>query len=166
MNRSNYLVFHEAMCKEALALSKRKNHDYSGGEDGRNPFQNFMFVEQLGMEVSTEQGFMVRLADKFKRLGGFIKTGSFQVSDESFRDTCLDVINYICLMAAYVESKEHLNGNKAQGAPSPESGTSCCQDLAEDDCRVQQEKSSGSTCRVHSESDRGEGTRQFATWIV
>lgn len=105
MNREEYLAFHQTMCDAARELSKSKNHDYSGGADGSNPFQNFMFVEHMGVGVTTEQGFMVRLADKFKRLSGFCKTGTFQVSDESFRDTCLDVVNYIVLLAAYMDSK-------------------------------------------------------------
>ena len=110
MTRDGYFKVHAEMCKQALELSMRKNHDYSGGEDGSNPFQNFMFVEAMALGVTTEQGFMVRLADKIKRLSGFCKTGTFQVSDESFEDTCIDVINYVCLLAAYVQSK----GQKAR----------------------------------------------------
>tara|TARA_R100000700_G_C3093757_1_gene93933 strand:- start:259 stop:597 length:339 start_codon:yes stop_codon:yes gene_type:complete len=106
MTREGYFKFHEDLCKEALELSMRKNHDYSGGEDGSNPFQNFMFVEEMGVGVTTEQGFMVRLADKMKRLSGFCKTGTFQVSDESFDDTVKDAINYLALLAAYVKSKK------------------------------------------------------------
>lgn len=105
MTREEYFEFHAKFCREALDLSMQKNHDYSGGEDGSNPFQNFMFVEQLGMSVTAEQGFIVRLADKIKRLAGFCKTGRFEVSDESFRDTAIDVVNYACLLAAYVDSK-------------------------------------------------------------
>ena len=110
MNREQYFAFHAALCERARELSMAKNHDYSGGEDGSNPFQNFMFVEEMGMGVTTEQGFMVRLADKMKRLAGFCKTGTFQVSDESFEDTCVDVINYICLLAAYVGSEGNKRG--------------------------------------------------------
>jgi hypothetical protein len=105
MTREEYFKYHKELCLAALDLSIRKNHDYSGGEDGSNPFQNFMFVEYMGMNVSAEQGFLVRLADKFKRLAGFCKTGEFQVDDESFRDTCVDVINYVCLLSAYMDSK-------------------------------------------------------------
>ena len=82
-----------------------KNHDYSGAEDDRDPFLNFKTVEYLGMGVTTEQGFMVRLADKLRRLSGFVKTGKFKVSDESFRDTVMDAINYLCLLAAYEDAK-------------------------------------------------------------
>ena len=110
MTREQYFEFHKELCVKALKLSIQKNHDYSGGEDGSNPFQNFMFVEHMKMNVSAEQGFLVRLADKFKRLSGFCKTGEFQVSDESFEDTCVDIINYICLLSAYMHSKRKNEG--------------------------------------------------------
>lgn len=108
MNREDYFKFHGDLCREALELSMRKNHDYSGGKDGTHPFQNFQFVEDMNMGVTTEQGFMVRLGDKIKRLSGFCKTGRFEVSDESFRDTCVDVINYICLLAAYMDHQRQI----------------------------------------------------------
>ena len=105
MNREEYFQFHRDICAEALELSIRKNHDYSGGADGTHPFQNFEFAEHMNMGVTTEQGFLVRLGDKIKRLAGFCKTGYFAVDDESFRDTVVDVINYVCLLSAYVEQK-------------------------------------------------------------
>tara|TARA_Y100000588_G_scaffold391724_1_gene501212 strand:+ start:1382 stop:1756 length:375 start_codon:yes stop_codon:yes gene_type:complete len=106
MDREGYREFHTALCKEALDLSMTKNHDYSGGEDGSDPFLNFKTVEFLGIGVSTEQGFMVRLADKLRRMSGFVKTGEFKVSDESFRDTVIDAINYLCLLSAYKAAKD------------------------------------------------------------
>ena len=109
MTREGYRKFHAKLCEDALKLSMTKNHDYSGGDDGRDPFLNFKTVEYLGIGVTTEQGFMVRLADKIRRLCGFIKTGEFKVSDESFRDTIMDSVNYLCLLAAYKEAKESEN---------------------------------------------------------
>lgn len=106
MDRDGYRQFHVEICDDARHLSMTKNHDYSGGEDGSDPFLNFKTVELLGIGVTTEQGFMVRLADKIRRLSGFVKTGEFKVSDESFRDTVMDAINYLCLLAAYKEAKE------------------------------------------------------------
>tara|TARA_B100000749_G_scaffold273571_1_gene256697 strand:+ start:2616 stop:2990 length:375 start_codon:yes stop_codon:yes gene_type:complete len=105
MNREGYKQFHEEMCRDCLVLSMSKNYDYSGGEDDRDPFLNFKAVEQLGMGVTTEQGLMVRLSDKLRRLSGFVKTGKFRVSDETLRDTVMDAINYLCLLAAYEEAK-------------------------------------------------------------
>ena len=109
MDREGYQRFHEQLCKDALDLSMRKNHDYSGGEDGTDPFLNFKTVEFLGSGVTTEQGFMVRLADKIRRLAGFVKTGEFKVEDEAFRDTVIDSINYLCLLAAYKYAKDEAN---------------------------------------------------------
>lgn len=106
MDREGYRHFHSKICTDALELSMAKNYDYSGGEDGRDPFLNFKTVEFLGTGVTTEQGLMVRLADKLRRLSGFVKTGEFKVSDESFRDTVMDAINYLCLLSAYKEAKE------------------------------------------------------------
>ena len=45
MTREEYFQYHELLCDAARKLSMAKNHDYSGGQDGSNPFQNFMFVE-------------------------------------------------------------------------------------------------------------------------
>tara|TARA_R100001594_G_scaffold86494_1_gene120936 strand:+ start:2116 stop:2445 length:330 start_codon:yes stop_codon:yes gene_type:complete len=107
MSRAEYLKFHEIMCYEARALSIRKNRDYTGKEDDK-PFANFQRCEAMGI-TTTEKGFLVRLTDKFSRLSTFCETGSFQVTDESLRDTLLDIINYTILLGAYVEAKKDAN---------------------------------------------------------
>lgn len=107
MTREEYLDFHALMCREARALSVKKNRDYTGKEDDK-PFANFQRCEAMGI-TSTEKGFLVRLTDKFSRLSTFCETGSFQVEDESLRDTLLDIINYTCLLGAYVQSKKEAN---------------------------------------------------------
>ena len=38
------------------------------------------------------------------------------ITDESFKDTCVDVINYMVLLAAYLKDKEE---NKGKGSPAP-----------------------------------------------
>ena len=107
MSRTQYLNFHQIMCHEARALSIRKNRDYTGREDDK-PFANFQRCEAMGI-TTTEKGFLVRLTDKFSRLSTFCETGSFQVKDESLRDTLLDIINYTILLGAYVEAKKEQN---------------------------------------------------------
>jgi len=102
MTRDDYLAFHKKLCEEARSLSAKKNADYAGG-DGQ-PFANFERCEYLGI-TTTEKGFLVRLTDKISRLSTFSDSGEFQVSSENFEDTILDVINYSCLLAAYVKSK-------------------------------------------------------------
>jgi hypothetical protein len=49
---------------------------------------------------------MVRLTDKMSRLSSFVRAGKMHVKDESFKDTCIDVINYMILLAAYINSKD------------------------------------------------------------
>jgi hypothetical protein len=104
MTRDELLKFHEEITKEARDLMSLKNRDYAGNE-GVEPFANFTRVEAMGI-CKTEQGFMVRLTDKMSRLSSFVRAGKMNVKDESFMDTCVDVINYMVLLAAYLKDKE------------------------------------------------------------
>ena len=104
MTRDELLKFHEEITKQARELMSKKNRDYAGKE-GVEPFANFTRVESMGI-CKTEQGFMVRLTDKMSRLSSFIHAGKMNVQDESFMDTCVDVINYMVLLAAYLNDKE------------------------------------------------------------
>lgn len=105
MNRDDLLKLHDDLTSEAWNLMKKKNHDYSGGEDKEFPFLNFSRVESMGI-TTTEKGFLVRLTDKMSRLSTFCKGGSFEVDDESLKDTILDIVNYSILLYAYAESKK------------------------------------------------------------
>jgi len=95
---------HSELCEIALNLMKKKNADYAGSGGG-NPFANFTRVENMGI-CKTEQGFLVRLTDKMSRLSSFIQNGKMHVEDESFNDTCIDIINYIVLLQAYISQKD------------------------------------------------------------
>ena len=110
MTRDELLQFHEEITKEARALMSLKNRDYAGNE-GVEPFANFTRVEAMGI-CKTEQGFMVRLTDKMSRLSSFVRAGKMNVKDESFMDTCVDVINYMVLLAAYLKDKDAANSTK------------------------------------------------------
>jgi hypothetical protein len=103
MNREDYLAFHESFCARARELSARKNSDYAGS-GGELPFANFTRVEHLGI-ASTEQGFLTRMMDKFCRLITFCRDGKLAVTNESAEDTLLDLVNYSCLLAAYLREK-------------------------------------------------------------
>jgi hypothetical protein len=104
MTRDELLEFHSQLCEQAKALMSLKNKDYAGNE-GVEPFANFTRVEAMGI-CKTEQGFMVRLTDKMSRLSSFVRAGKMHIKDESFKDTCIDVINYMVLLAAYLHDKE------------------------------------------------------------
>jgi hypothetical protein len=107
MTRDELLDHHMKLCSEARELMKAKNKDYAGNE-GIEPFANFTRVESMGI-CKTEQGFMVRLTDKMSRLSSFIRAGKMHVADESFKDTCIDVINYMVLLSAYISDKDAQN---------------------------------------------------------
>ena len=103
MTRDELLRYHSNICKEAQELMSLKNRDYAGN-GGKTPFANFTRVESMGV-CSTEQGFLVRLTDKMSRLSSFVDSGKMHVEDESFRDTIVDVINYMVLLSAYIHDK-------------------------------------------------------------
>ena len=104
MTKQELLENHVFLCDTARELMKKKNADYAG-RSGTEPFANFTRVEAMGI-CKTEQGFMVRLTDKMSRLSSFVRAGKMHIKDESFKDTCIDVINYMVLLAAYLHDKE------------------------------------------------------------
>lgn len=99
MNRQDLVRIHGKLVAEAHHLMVRKNKDYAG-KGGEEPFANFTRVEAMGI-CSTTKGFLVRLTDKLSRLSSFADSGTFAVTDESLRDTVLDIINYAVLLYAY-----------------------------------------------------------------
>ena len=109
MTRDDLLKYHSEICRSAQDLMSVKNRDYAGS-DGNEPFANFTRVESMGI-CSTEQGFMTRVTDKMSRLSSFLNSGKMHVEDESFRDTIVDVINYMVLLSAYIEDKDNLSSD-------------------------------------------------------
>lgn len=47
VSRSELLKIHEDVCHASRELMKKKNHDYSGGEDESHPFLNFTRCESM-----------------------------------------------------------------------------------------------------------------------
>lgn len=103
MNRDGLLLHHEQICKAALELMKKKNHDYAGNS-GETPFANFERCEAMGI-CTTEAGFLVRLTDKLSRLSTFTSAGKLTVDNESYDDAIVDIINYCVLFSAYTKGK-------------------------------------------------------------
>jgi hypothetical protein len=103
MNRDELLMHHDSICKQALELMKKKNHDYAG-DSGKTPFAIFERCEAMGI-CTTEAGFLVRLTDKLSRLSTFAESGNLQVENEGYTDAIVDIINYCVLFSAYVKSK-------------------------------------------------------------
>jgi hypothetical protein len=103
MNQQEYFEFHQRICEQALAISKNKNHDYSGKDATENPFANLEIVEKMGI-ASTPVGILTRITDKISRINSFIQLGLFKVADEKIEDTVIDAINYLILLLAWIVS--------------------------------------------------------------
>ena len=101
MTKNELFNKHQEMCHQALELMKKKNHDYSAGED---PFKNFRMCELLGI-CSTEAGVLVRLSDKLSRIASILSSGKSMVKDESLNDTLIDIINYAIILSGLLEEK-------------------------------------------------------------
>jgi hypothetical protein len=91
----------QATFQQCLEISRRKSRDYAG--DG-NPFQNFRLVEFLGL-CTVEHGIMVRISDKISRPATLLDGREPQVKDESVTDTIRDAINYLAILAAYLDQR-------------------------------------------------------------
>jgi hypothetical protein len=102
MNKQEFMVYHRRVCEAMHETAKKKNADYTGASN--DPFANF---RQIGSLVQVEGidiniiGFITRMSDKLSRLASFAAQGTYQVSDETFTDTCLDLANYAILLAGY-----------------------------------------------------------------
>ena len=84
------VIKHKAICDELNQLYTRKNHDY-----GDSFHQTF--VEE-GMAMPR-----IRLGDKFSRFKTLSSGQSQQVSDESIRDTLMDLANYAIMTILEME---------------------------------------------------------------
>ena len=98
-----------ALAERCRQLSLRKNTDYA--DPDRNPgkfaiFRNFLRCELLGI-CSVEAGILVRLSDKVSRCENLLArdTGP-AVQDEKLADTYQDLVNYTCLLLAYIKTKK------------------------------------------------------------
>jgi len=89
----NKVVRHMEICEELNKLYERKNHDY-----GDSFHQTF--VEE-GMAMAR-----IRLGDKLNRFKTLTKGQSQQVTDESVRDTLLDLANYAIMTVMEMDISE------------------------------------------------------------
>ena len=106
MNQHQLLETHEHLCDFARDLLKEKVQNYSGNGD---VFTNFSRVEHLKI-CTTTTGILARLADKFGRLITHINTNGGLVGNESFKDSIIDLINYLVFL--YCSVSPELKENK------------------------------------------------------
>jgi hypothetical protein len=92
---------HKSMTDRCLSTMIAKNNDYANPEHARNPFANFDASRVFGIHPA--MGVLLRVQDKLKRIESFVRNGELSVSEESWMDSCEDVINYMVLMAAILK---------------------------------------------------------------
>ena len=94
---------------EISKLHATKDHDYAP----TYPFENFMQCEKFG--IPAWKGAMIRLSDKYSRIVSLVQKEA-KVTDESMRDTLLDLAAYsiIVLILREEEMKESELGTQTE----------------------------------------------------
>jgi hypothetical protein len=86
---------------EISELHSRKNHDYAGKGDS---LANFKECKRIG--ISAFQGCIIRMMDKYMRIGNFMQAGEMKVKDESVKDTLRDLAVYSLIAIILWEENE------------------------------------------------------------
>ena len=86
---------------------RRKNADYAGQGGNADAFANFHMIERLSNgAITTEQGFLTRMSDKFSRLVSLVTSGKeAQVKNESIGDTAIDQAAYSILFKIFWDNR-------------------------------------------------------------
>jgi len=83
MNRQDLVCGVLSLMLEDVELLKKKNLDYSPGDDALANFRDFGVA-----------GIITRIGDKYHRLKTFAKRGTYAVDGEKVEDTTRDLIIY------------------------------------------------------------------------
>lgn len=86
---------------QCLDTLKKKNNDYAG-EVPTDVYKNLRACAQFG--VPPKMGVMVRLSDKFARIGNLMSQEA-AVKDEAIEDTINDAINYLAILKSILKNK-------------------------------------------------------------
>ncbi len=99
--QEEYLRKAEINFGKATKIMRKKSSDYAQPDD---PYANFRGAEFL--KVDLKRGILIRVMDKISRINNLIDRAA--KVEESFEDSCLDLMNYIniVLMKFQSESEE------------------------------------------------------------
>ena len=86
----DHLDIHERLCRELHDLYVRKNADYG------DSFHKTFLEEGFAMS-------RIRLTDKLERFKSLTRNGEQKVTDESIRDTLIDLANYAIMTVVEME---------------------------------------------------------------
>ena len=90
---------HMELCNQLNAIYAKKNHDYG------DSFHATYLEEGMAMA-------RIRLSDKLNRFKSLTKSADVaQVTDESIRDTLLDLANYAIMTVLELDEEAEANGN-------------------------------------------------------
>ena len=89
---SSKIEKHQKICEELNALYAKKNHDYGDSF-------HLSFVEE-GMAMAR-----IRLGDKLNRFKTLSRSSKQEVTDESIRDTLIDLANYAIMTILEMENE-------------------------------------------------------------
>lgn len=106
--RQVYLEQFSKNCLDIIELTKRKNADYSAGDDA---FGNFRQSEQIA-GVSVPKGILVRIGDKLSRIKNLMDRPGNQgeVLDEKLEDTIMDLVTYSNILLTWYQLGEPTEG--------------------------------------------------------
>ena len=95
------------LLEEARRIHVTKNAGYSG-IGARDPWKNFREAERFG--ISPFLGCLVRMSDKFVRIGNLIQDPNADQVNEKITDTLLDMANYCLIAICLWEEREDVSG--------------------------------------------------------
>ena len=105
------VIRHRKLCEQLNALYEKKNHDYG------DSFHT-TFVEE-GMAMPR-----IRLSDKLSRFNTLSRGDRQQVSDESIRDTLIDLANYALMTVMELDIEKNNANSDAKAEPVDEKAVS------------------------------------------
>lgn len=83
---------YKSLTAKMLAIYEAKDTDYSEND---LPMGNFR--ESFNLGIPSWKGILLRIGDKKRRIGSFVKRAAYLVNDEGVDDTLVDLANYSLL---------------------------------------------------------------------
>lgn len=91
------------LLEQAAELHRRKNAGYAGATNP-DPWANFRMSETFG--VSALRGCLVRMSDKYIRVGNLMKDPNNDQVGESIKDTLMDLSAYALIAICLLEEEQ------------------------------------------------------------
>lgn len=106
ITKDHFLQKFISFCEHAIDVKQRKGHDY--GDVFEQTFGDYGLLSPI-----------MRFRDKMGRIETLMRVKSNQVSDESIKDTILDLGNYCFMTAAIMECiEEYKKSQETEGVDS------------------------------------------------